>query len=139
MNCISCDICVYHLWFILFFPLGCFFLSSRSTGACPVTTDLIMPINMRTTIEVDDIKPWFGITLALVFDIKGEGCVLPADIVQAVDDFKVPDGYGREGSRERSFMYSLGVYVVPLAEEDHKHKYFCMADPACRKNKTAVP
>ena len=36
-------------------------------------------------------------------------------------------------------MYSLGVYVVPLAGEDHKHKYFCMADPSCRKNKAAVP
>ena len=22
MNCISCDICVYHLWFVFFFPWG---------------------------------------------------------------------------------------------------------------------
>ena len=78
------------------------------------------------------------ITPAPVY-VKGEVYVLPADIVQAVDDFKVPDGYRREGSRERSFMYPLGLYVVPLAEEDHKHKYFCMADPACRKNNTTVP
>ena len=61
-----------------------------------------------------------------------------ADIVQAVDHFTVPDGY-RRGSRERSFRYSLGVYVVPLEEEDDKHKYFCLADPTCRKNKTTVP
>ena len=65
--------------------------------------------------------------------MEGEVYVLPADIVQAGDDFKVPDGYRKEGSGERSFMYSLGVYVVPLAEKDH------MADPACRKNKTTVP
>ena len=47
MNCVSCDICVYHLWFV-FFP-GVF-LSSRVTGACPVTTDLIMRVNVRTTV-----------------------------------------------------------------------------------------
>ena len=46
MNCVSCDTCVYHLWFV-FFP-GVF-LSSRVTGACPVTTDLIMRVNVRTT------------------------------------------------------------------------------------------
>ena len=46
MNCVSCDICVYHFWFE-FFP-GVF-LSSRVTGACPVTTDLIMRVNVRTT------------------------------------------------------------------------------------------
>ena len=48
MNCVSCDICVYHLWFALCFFPGVF-LSSRVTGACPVTTDLIMRVNVRTT------------------------------------------------------------------------------------------
>ena len=39
MNCVSCYIYVYHLWFVgVFFP-GVF-LSSRVTGACPETTDL---------------------------------------------------------------------------------------------------
>ena len=46
MNCVSCDICVYHLWFV-FFPRV--FLHSRVTRACPVTTDLIMRVNVRTT------------------------------------------------------------------------------------------
>ena len=90
-------------------------------------------------IEVDGNKAALVISPALVYDMKEEVHVLPADIVQAVGDFKVPDGLRREGSRERSFMYSLGVYVVPLAEEDHKHKCFCMADPVCRNNKTTVP
>ena len=40
MNCVSCDLCVYHLGLFVFFPRV--FLSSRVTGACPVTTDLIM-------------------------------------------------------------------------------------------------
>ena len=48
MNCVSCDIdCVYHLGLFVFFPRV--FLSSRVTGACPVTTDLIMRVNVRTT------------------------------------------------------------------------------------------
>ena len=47
MNCVRCDICVYHLGLCVFFP-GVF-LSSIVTGACPVTTDLIMRVNVRTT------------------------------------------------------------------------------------------
>ena len=47
MNCVSCDICVYHLWLFVFFP-GVF-LSSRVTGARPVTPDLVMRVNVRTT------------------------------------------------------------------------------------------
>ena len=90
-------------------------------------------------IEVDGYKAVLAISPAFVYDIKGEVYVLPADIVKAVHDLKVPDGYRREGCRERSFMYSPGVYVVPLADEDHKHKYCCMADPSCGKNKTTVP
>ena len=50
MTCISCDICVYHVELFVFFP-GVF-LSSRVTGACPVTTDLIMRVNMRTTTTI---------------------------------------------------------------------------------------
>ena len=44
MNCVSCDTCVYHLGLFVFFP-GVF-LSSRVTGAYPVTTDLIMRVNV---------------------------------------------------------------------------------------------
>ena len=52
MNCVSCDIpvCVDHLGLWLFFP-GVF-LSSRVTGACPVTTDLIMRVSVRTTTTI---------------------------------------------------------------------------------------
>ena len=51
MNCVSCDICVYHLGLCVFFPWG--ILSSRVTGACPVTTDLIMRVNVRTTTTLN--------------------------------------------------------------------------------------
>ena len=47
MNCVSCDICVYHLGLFVFFPEV--FLSPRVTGACPVTTDLTMRVNVRTS------------------------------------------------------------------------------------------
>ena len=60
MNCVSCDICVYHLGLCVFFP-GVF-LSSRGTGACPVTTDLIMRVNVRTTCILDVFKHLGGIT-----------------------------------------------------------------------------
>ena len=49
MNCVSCDICVYHLWFVCVFSAGVF-LSSRVTEACPVTTDLIMLVYVRTSM-----------------------------------------------------------------------------------------
>ena len=47
MDCVSCDICVYHLRLFVLFPGVS--LSSRVTGACPATTDLIMRVNVRTT------------------------------------------------------------------------------------------
>ena len=53
MGCVSCDICVYHLGLCVFFP-GVF-LSSRVTGACPVTTDLIMRVNVRTTTNNNNV------------------------------------------------------------------------------------
>ena len=49
MICVSCDVYVYHLWFVCVFLLSGVFLSSRVTGACPVTTELTMRVNVRTT------------------------------------------------------------------------------------------
>ena len=47
LKCVSCDIFVYHLGLFVFVPRV--FFSSRVTGACPVTTDLIMRLHVRTT------------------------------------------------------------------------------------------
>ena len=44
MNCVSCYVPGMRLF--VFFP-GVF-LSSRETGACPTTTDLLMRVNVRT-------------------------------------------------------------------------------------------
>ena len=43
-------------WVVCVFP-GVF-LSSRVTGACPVTTDLIMRVNVRTTTTIVDFSVW---------------------------------------------------------------------------------
>ena len=59
MSCISSDICVYHLWFVFFF--SGVFLSSRLTGACPVTTDLIMRVNVRTTTTTTTTATYAGL------------------------------------------------------------------------------
>ena len=50
---------------------------------------------------------------------------------------KVPEATGESVS---TVIYPLDKsQVVRLAEEDHKQKFFYMADPACRENRTAVP
>ena len=51
--CVSCDICVYqyHLWFVCVLSLG-YLSAHRVTAACPVTTDLIMRVNVRMTTTI---------------------------------------------------------------------------------------
>ena len=58
--------------------------------------------------------------------------------IKAVHDFVVVNGYRREGARERSFMYSLGVSTVPLDPKDEKRKYFCLSPAGCCQSMMAV-
>lgn len=74
---------------------------------------------------------------ALVYTKKGEVVEVDQNIVGAVDLFRAPDGFVRKGRREQSFMYSLGVYVEE--KEGGNHRYFCMADAACRRAMKVVP
>ena len=56
MNCVSCDIGVYHLRLFVFVPWV--FLRSRVAGACPVTPDLMMMrVNVRTTTNNNYMIP----------------------------------------------------------------------------------
>ena len=86
-----------------------------------------------------------GVTVikpALVFKTGGGDVFdVPAATAKAINDFEVLRGYKREGTRKRSFMYSLGVYVEPVekAGQEYKHKYSCMADAMCRRNKHISP
>ena len=50
MNCVSCDLCVYHLGLFVFFPRV--FLCSRVTGTSPITTDLIVRVSVRSILPV---------------------------------------------------------------------------------------
>ena len=54
---------VYHLGLFVFFPRV--FLSSRVTGACPVTTDLIMRVNVRTTTTMGYDKYYVIVVLLI--------------------------------------------------------------------------
>ena len=42
---------------------------------------------------------------------------LPAETIKAVDGFPVPAGFWREGTREASFMYLIGVHVETIDEK----------------------
>ena len=70
-------------------------------------------------IDVDEEKKAMPvILLAPVYNSRTEDVhELPAETIKAVDDFSVPAGFRREGTREGSFMYSVGVYVEPIDEK----------------------
>ena len=49
--------------------------------------------------------------------LTGDVYELPAEAIKAVDGFPVPAGFRREGTREASFMYSIGAYVETIDEK----------------------
>ena len=64
-------------------------------------------------VEVVDGSKGEGVPVikpALIYTKQGEVVEVDQKIVEAVDGFRVPDGFVRKGSREQSYMYSLGVY-----------------------------
>ena len=48
--------------------------------------------------------------------LTGDVYELPATI-KVVDGFPAPAGFRRQGTREASFMYSIGVYVETIDEK----------------------
>lgn len=74
---------------------------------------------------------------ALVYTKQGNVVEVGENIVAAVDTFHTPDGFVRKGSREQSYMYSLGVYVEQSGGINHK--FFCMADAECRRANRVIP
>ena len=50
---------------------------------------------------------------APIFDSKGEEYVVPEATKNPIESFVVPDGFQQEGSREDSFLFSLGNYCSP--------------------------
>ena len=56
MNCVSCDICVYHLGLFVFFPRIVLSSIQSDWSLCPVTTDLIVRVNVRTTTNNKHVR-----------------------------------------------------------------------------------
>ena len=81
------------------------------------------------------------ISPAIVYNKLGQVYDVQHETTKAVDDFAVPAGYRRVGTREASFMYSVGVYVEPISDNDKTKapKYYCLANATCRAKKLTVP
>ena len=77
------------------------------------------PAPAAEVIDVDaEKKAVPAILPAPVYNsITGDVYELPAETIKAVDGFPVPAGFRREGAREASFMYSIGVYVQTIDEK----------------------
>ena len=77
------------------------------------------PAPAAEVIDVDaERKAVPVILLAQVYNsLTGDEYELPAETIEAVDGFPVPAGLRREGTREASFMYSIGVYVETIDEK----------------------
>ena len=73
------------------------------------------------------------ISPAIVYNKLGQVYDVQHETTKAVDDFAVPAGYRRVGTREASFMYSVGVYVEPISDNDKTKapKYYCLANATC--------
>ena len=60
---------------------------------------------------------------APVYNKKGEVMEVAQDVVDAVDRFTAPAGFVRKGSRDKSCMYSVGVYVEHTESGRSDQKY----------------
>lgn len=95
--------------------------------------------NHEGTPEVEEVAG-AGVPVirpALVYNKQGDVVEVPEKVVQAVDGFRVPDGFVRKGAREQSYMYSLGVYCEKTGSKDHK--FFCCAGSDCRRINKSIP
>ena len=86
-------LCTYRIWFGVFFP-GKFF-HSRVTGACPVTTDLIKRVNMRTAATPVNHFPPLVTTLLQVHRSQQAHSILPVSCLQQEQGSGVPEQCGR--------------------------------------------
>jgi len=76
---------------------------------------------------------------APVYNKEGVVVEVTQDIVDAVDKFTPPAGFVRKGSRDKSYMYSVGVYVEHTESRRTDHKYYCLAHSKCRRSSKVIP
>ena len=103
--------------------------SPQDVGDSATTPSSASP---HPVVEVKKPKP--------VFTTAGSLYEVPPDVVQAVDNFSTPEGFHRDGSRERSFMYSVGVFCKPHDTGGNvSPRYYCLANKICRSTKNFIP
>ena len=76
---------------------------------------------------------------APVYNKKEEVVEVDRGVVDAVDRFRAPADFVRKGSRDKSFMYSLVVYVENTDPGRKNHKFYCLANADCRRKTKVVP
>ena len=75
---------------------------------------------------------------ASVYNKQGGVVEMTQDIVDAVDKFTPPTDFVRKGSRDKSYTYSVGVYVEHTESGSGNHKYYCPANSHCRRTSKVV-
>ena len=77
------------------------------------------PAPVAEVIDVDAEKKAVPVILPApgYNSLTGDAYELPAETIKAVDGFPVPAGFRREGTREASCMYSIGLYVKTIDEK----------------------
>ena len=76
---------------------------------------------------------------APAYNKQGRVVEATQDIVDAVDKFTPPTGFVRKGSRDKSYMYSVGVYVEHTEFGSGNNKYHCLANSHCRRTSKVIP
>ena len=82
-------------------------------GSSLKSANSLTPALATEVIDVDAEKKALPAILPapVLNSLTGDVYELPPEKIKAVDGFTVPAGFRRGGTREASFMYSIGVYV----------------------------
>lgn len=91
----------------------------------------------RRAEEAADKQP------APIYDEQGDEFDVPQVTIDAIESFQVPGGFQQQGSREESFLFSLGNYyeavgVVSKNSAAFKAFYKCQVG-TCRLGKKTIP
>ena len=106
--------------------------STATQEAIDITPEA--PEAASTTCFVEPAKV-YNSTTGDLYDVS-------ADTIAAINGFEAPSGFQEEGSREQSFLCSLGNYIKPIGVEEggqYTGKFFCQVTKACRSANKIVP
>lgn len=75
---------------------------------------------------------------APVYRTNGNEYTVPPETIAAIESFRAPDGYRQSGSREDSYMYSVGNFTKPVDSKNKTGKFHCQASKSCRINQKTI-